>query len=98
MSTNEEVYIITDGCMWEQNKQNSTYFPHAIEVVNIKTGQVQYIKSGSRITFIEGEITETRSQETYNKQTPEMPSGTEDKLQRGKSKKTSRKVIKKITS
>lgn len=86
MKDYEEIYIITDGCMWEQNKQNSTYHPHAIEVVNSKTGQVQYIKSGSRITFVEGEITETRSQEIYNKKTPEVSDSIENKLQRTTSK------------
>lgn len=59
-------FVVTDGCMWEQNKQNSTYYPHAIEVCNPKTGQVRYIKSGSRIQFISGEITPTRDQKTYN--------------------------------
>lgn len=92
---NEEIYMVTDGCMWEQNKQNSTYYPHAIEVVNIKTGQVQYIKSGSRIAFLEGEITITRDQKTYNKTTSEMSNDTKDKLQRTKRKNGSRRNVKK---
>lgn len=85
-----EIYIITDGCMWEQNKQNSTYYPHAIEVVNQKTGQVRYIKSGSRIAFLEGEITESRSQDFYNK-TSEMSDNHENLIQRTDSKKRGRK-------
>ena len=61
-------FIITDGCMWEANKKNGTASPHAIEVVDSETGAVRYIKSGSRISFVSGEITENRSQEFYNKQ------------------------------
>jgi len=91
---NETEYIVTDGCMWEQNKKNSTYYPHAIEVVNQKTGQVQYIKSGSRIAFLEGEITPTRDQETYNRTTTEVSTGDENKLQGTDSKKRSTKVLK----
>lgn len=54
--------------MWEMNKKNETYHPHAIEVVDPETGQVRYIKSGSKISFVDGEISEGRSQENYNKQ------------------------------
>jgi hypothetical protein len=36
--------------------------------VDPKTGQIRYIKSGSRIAFLEGQITKTRSQADYNKQ------------------------------
>ncbi len=61
-------FILTDGCMWEANMKNNTSFPHSIEVVDVQTGQVRYIKSGSRIQFIEGEITPARNQEEYNKQ------------------------------
>jgi len=89
---NEEIYIVTDGCMWEQNKKNSTYYPHAIEVVNSETGQVRYIRSGSKITFVEGEISEGRSQEVYNK--TKMPCSIQNKLQRGNSKEGSDKARK----
>lgn len=61
-------FLLTDGCMWELNKKNGTYRPHAIEVVDVETGQVRYIKSGSIIVLIEGIITNGRSQDTYNKQ------------------------------
>ena len=64
----EQLFIVTDGCMWEMNKQNGTSYPHSIEVVNEETGQIRYIKSGSRIKFVSGEITEGRNQEGYNKQ------------------------------
>lgn len=64
----QKTFILTDGCMWEKNKQEGTSRAHAIEVVDVDTGQVRYIKSGSRIAFIEGEITEGRSQEQYNRQ------------------------------
>jgi hypothetical protein len=66
---NETIYLLTDGCLWEQNKRNGTEHPHAIEVVDIKTGAVRFITSGSRITFVEGEITDLRSQAAYNKAT-----------------------------
>lgn len=65
----EQVFILTDCCMWEANKKNGTFHPHAIEVVDMETGQTRFIKSGSRIAFIEGNITEGRDQATYNKQT-----------------------------
>jgi MinD superfamily P-loop ATPase len=67
MKKEPQVFMLTDGCMWEMNKVNGTSHPHAIEVVDVKTGEVRYIKSGSRITFVEGEITEGRNQEKYNK-------------------------------
>ncbi len=60
-------FILTDGCMWERNRKDKTSFPHSIEVVDVETGQVRYIKGGSRIKFIEGEITDIRTQEGYNK-------------------------------
>ena len=62
-----EAFMLTDGCMWEMNKQNGTGNPHAIEVVDINTGAVRYIKSGSLIMFISGEITEGRDQKSYNR-------------------------------
>lgn len=62
----ERVFIVTDGCMWEQNKQNGSYHPHAIEVVDAVTGQMRYIKSGAKIMFIEGDITIGRDQKMYN--------------------------------
>lgn len=54
--------------MWEMNKQNGSSHAHAIEVVDVATGAVRYIKSGSRIAFVDGEITEGRNQEAYNTQ------------------------------
>lgn len=64
----ETVFVVTDGCMWEMNKQNKTSRAHAIEVVDITTGQVRYIKTGSKIKFVEGNITYSRNQEQYNSQ------------------------------
>lgn len=49
------------------NKRNGTFHPHAIEVVDVETGQIRFIKSGSKIKFVEGDISENRSQEVYNK-------------------------------
>lgn len=61
-----QTFILTDGCMWEKNKKDGTAHPHAIEVIDAKTGQVRYIKSGSHIKFVAGEITDTRDQVQYN--------------------------------
>lgn len=60
-------YIITDCCLWEQNKQNKTFHPHAVEIVNLETGQTHYLKSGSKIQIAEGFMTESRDQKSYNK-------------------------------
>ncbi len=67
-SLNKKVFLLTDGCMWEKNKQAGTSDPHAIEVVDLETGAVRYIKSGSRISLVEGQITATRSQTAYDRQ------------------------------
>lgn len=45
----EKIFILTDGCMWEINKETGNEHPHAVEVVDLETGAVRYIKSGSRI-------------------------------------------------
>lgn len=67
----EKTFLLTDLCMWEANKKNSTFYPHAIEVVDVETGAVHFIKSGSRIAFIEGNISARSTQEIYNAQTKE---------------------------
>ena len=69
MKKDEKVYLLTDGCMWEANKRNGTFHPHAMEVVDLETGAVQYITSGSKIKFVEGTITDIRTQEAYNEAT-----------------------------
>lgn len=69
MKDHEKVYILTDGCMWELNKQMDTEHPHAVEVVDTETGAVRYITSGSKIAFVEGVISDIRTQEAYNKAT-----------------------------
>ena len=83
---NEKTYLLTDGCLWEINKQTGNEHPHSIEVVDLETGAVRYIKSGSRIAFLEGEITDIRTQKCYNEGTKkmeeEMPSDEQD-LQNG---------------
>lgn len=63
----ESTFMLTDGCMWEQNKQQGSFHPHAIEVVDIETGQIRYIQSGAKIKFVEGSITNGRNQADYNK-------------------------------
>lgn len=60
-------FMITDGCVWEMNRKNGTDYPHSMEVVNVQTGQVRYIRCGSIIKFLDGQITEARNQEKYNK-------------------------------
>lgn len=65
---NEKTFMLTDGCLWEMNKKGGTSFPHSIEVVDVDTGAIRFIKSGSKIRFIEGEISEGRNQEAYNQQ------------------------------
>lgn len=64
----EKVYLLTDGCMWEINKETGNEHPHAVEVVDLATGAVRYIRSGSKIKFIEGDISDLRSQDNYNKE------------------------------
>lgn len=64
----DKTFIITDQCMWEMNKQNRKSAPHAVGVVDEETGQLRYIKSGSRIKFVSGDITMSPNQEDYNKQ------------------------------
>lgn len=65
----EKIYLLTDGCMWELNKKMGEEHPHAMEVVDIETGAIRYIKSGSKIAFIEGDISDLRTQKAYNKAT-----------------------------
>ena len=63
----DKIFILTDGCMWEMNKQSGKSTPHCVEVVDEKTGQVRFIRSGSRIKFLVGNITDSHNQEDYNK-------------------------------
>ena len=60
------IFLMTDACMWEGNRDKGTFHPHAVEVVDIETGQVRYIKSGAKIRLVEGEISDGRDQESYN--------------------------------
>jgi len=36
-----KTFLLTDNCAWEANKKNSTDYPHAIEVVDVETGDLQ---------------------------------------------------------
>ena len=85
----DEIYLLTDGCFWEINKQIGNEHPHSMEVVNLKTGAVRYITSGSRIKFVEGEITDIRTQAGYNKIKREMSSDGQDTVQGTASKEKS---------
>lgn len=60
--------------MWEANRKAGERAPHSIEVIDEKTGQVRFIRSGSRIRFVEGDITEAHTQEEYNEQQDELES------------------------
>lgn len=60
------LFLLTDACMWEMNRDRKPYHPHAIEVVDTETGQVRYIESGAVIQFVEGKISDNRDQESYN--------------------------------
>ncbi len=62
----EKTFLLTDGCVWEMNKQNKSDNPHAIEVVDAESGQIRYIRGGAIIKFISGMITEGRNQNDYN--------------------------------
>jgi hypothetical protein len=68
MKDTEKTFLLTDSCMWEANRQSGSRAPHAIEVVDTETGQVRYIKSGSLIRFVDGDITLPNTQEMYNEQ------------------------------
>ena len=74
VSERDRIFLITDGCQWEKNKQDGTSFPHSIEVVDTENGQVRYIRGGSRIMFVDGAITQSRSQKFYN-ESPSLPRG-----------------------
>lgn len=89
---NDVVYLLTDGCMWEKNKREGSSHSHAIEVVDTKTGAIRYIRSGSKISFIGGSISDLRTQEAYNKATSTKVSPNRQIVQKRTSCKTSGKV------
>jgi hypothetical protein len=64
----QNTFVLTDSCMWEANAQAGTRSEHYVEVVDDKTGQVRFIASGSRIKFIEGNISNVHTQEGYKEQ------------------------------
>jgi len=88
---NEKVYLVTDGCFWEINKETGNEHPHSIEVVDIDTGAVRYIRSGSKISFIDGEITDIRTQKAYNVASKEMSSDEQNLSDRKAGKRSSKK-------
>lgn len=68
-----KIFILTDSCAWESEKKNPTgRSEHIVEVVDVETGQVRYIKSGAKISLVEGDISEPLNQEDYNKQDEEI--------------------------
>ena len=66
MKDTDRTFMVTDMCMWEKNKLEGKTDPHAIGVVDVETGENRYIRGGSKIKFIEGEISEVQKQEDYN--------------------------------
>lgn len=66
MSDLDKTFILTDLCMWEQNKQEGKHDRHAIIVIDEDTGQNRAIMGGAKIRLIEGEITPPQSQDDYN--------------------------------
>lgn len=54
----EKEYLLTDSCFWrdvnpeEYNPLDSNRKPHHVEVVDVKTGSVAHIPSGSIIKVI----------------------------------------------
>ena len=69
MDDTEKKFMVTDSCMWEAGRTNENgRADHMIEVVDVETGQVRYIKTGSIIRFVEGDISEPFTQEAYNQQ------------------------------
>ena len=93
MAANEKIYLITDGCMWELNKKMGASHAHAIEVVDLETGAVRYIRSGSKIVFVEGDITDIRTQEAYNKATSEAVPCVGKSVPKGKGSKGARQEV-----
>ncbi len=68
----EKIFILTDLCMWEKNKQEGTNDAHSIIVVDEETGQTRLLGGGTKIRFVEGLISEPMTQEEYNAQPPQL--------------------------
>jgi hypothetical protein len=55
----EKTYMVTDQCFWETNKPENynpldpKRAPHAITLVDVETGSIVLLKSGSIIQVIE---------------------------------------------
>lgn len=62
----KKTFLLTDLCMWEQNKQKGQFKPHAICVIDVESGKSYLIKSGSHIKFEAGNISKPLDQEDYN--------------------------------
>lgn len=64
----KRTYIVSDLCMWEKNKREGMMSDHCIGVIDEKTGQSRFIKTGARIKFVSGDISPTLNQKDYNRQ------------------------------
>lgn len=55
----EKRYMVTDQCMWEASKLKDynpldpRRAPHALTIVDIETGSIAFLKSGSIIQVVE---------------------------------------------
>lgn len=65
---NDAVYIVTDSCFWKDNPPENYNFsdpdrkPHAIELVDPRTGTVVYLPSGSLISVVAADSLEEAPQ------------------------------------
>lgn len=63
----DKIFILTDMCMWEKNRQEGGKDEHAIIVVEKETGKTYVIDGGSEIIFVSGKIKGPATQDDYNK-------------------------------
>lgn len=92
----EKIYLVTDGCAWEINRQNGNEHPHSIEVADLETGAIRYIRCGSRIAFLQGEITDIRTQKTYNEAQKMSADGQGDVSNKSSRRRKYKKPAKKV--
>lgn len=81
MKDTEKIFILTDSCMWEANRQAGERSDHSVEVIDAETGKVRYLRSGTKIKFVEGFITEENTQEEYNRQQDEWDKAKKEELE-----------------
>ena len=60
----DRLFEVTDVSMWETNKEDGAFYPHAVEVVDTVTGKKRYLEVGSVIKLISGKFTTRRERES----------------------------------